>query len=55
MFIAAGGGGDELIAPPNFDPRAVDRLEVHGNRDRWTLVMLPSDTKLAELMLEEAS
>jgi len=29
----------------------VYRLEAHGNRERWTLVMLPSDTKLAELVL----
>jgi hypothetical protein len=29
----------------------VYRLEAHGNRDRWTLVMLPSDAKLAELVL----
>jgi hypothetical protein len=27
------------------------RLEAHGTRERWTLVMLPSDTKLAELVL----
>ena len=27
------------------------RLEVHGSRERWTLVMLPSDAKLAELVL----
>ena len=29
----------------------VYRLELHGTRERWTLVMLPSDQKLAELVL----
>jgi hypothetical protein len=29
----------------------VYRLDLHGNRERWTLVMLPSDAKLAELVL----
>jgi hypothetical protein len=29
----------------------VYRLELHGTRERWTLVMLPSDAKLAELVL----
>ena len=28
----------------------VYRLELHGNRERWALVMLPSDAKLAELV-----
>ncbi|MEP6701700.1 MAG: LolA-related protein [Betaproteobacteria bacterium] len=38
-------GGDQHALEKNY------RLEIHGNRERWTLVMLPSDTKLAELVL----
>lgn len=29
----------------------VYRLELHGNQDRWTLVMYPSDDKLAAIVL----
>jgi len=29
----------------------VYRLELHGNQERWTLVMLPSDAKLAAMVL----
>lgn len=44
---------DALRGMPAGDREALEkayRLEAHGTRERWTLVMLPSDPKVAELV-----
>lgn len=44
---------DSLRGAVSGDRKALERvyrLELHGNREQWTLVMLPSDTGLAAMV-----